>query len=238
MLRHGLGAIKNRVVKFFYKQKLNRIHSSYYSKNIEEYKNIENIIRDFRSSGGLGGDFQIYKLMSLKQLIVKENPKNILELGSGSSTVIFADYIRNNPGTHLTSLDESEHWCNNTKRLANISENESRIEIIFAPRIDNIYSNPKETKYEYIVTKPYDFVLIDGPSLAINGIRDKTTINTNIFDIIDIHPPKIILVDIRKSTVDEIQKRFGSIYSLQISDVIKNQLRPDYRYFSIFKAIS
>src|SRR5687767_6964875 len=71
-----------------------------------EYRTYSRIIREFRESGGLKNRFQEYKLHALGKILAERKPRRILELGSGSSTALFADYVRAN-GAHLTSVDES-----------------------------------------------------------------------------------------------------------------------------------
>jgi ubiquinone/menaquinone biosynthesis C-methylase UbiE len=80
-----------------------------------EYQKYDNIIKRFRSSGGLKHDFQAYKLYSLVKLLNQEQPRSILELGTGTSTMIFKEYVSKEDGACLTSVDESMHWLDNTR---------------------------------------------------------------------------------------------------------------------------
>ena len=52
---------------------------------------------------------------------------SILELGVGSSTAIFANYIKKYGGT-LHSVDESEKWLKNSPNLAWVDTNDSRFQ--------------------------------------------------------------------------------------------------------------
>lgn len=229
------GKVTNRIKHIMYKIKVKRVHLRHRRNNQDEYKRYDYIIKQFRASGGLKHDFQAYKLYSLSKLLEQEKPMSILELGTGTSTVIFVDYIRKEEGASLTSVDESQHWLNISKELADIKEDEKKIELIYAKRNINLQRQPKETKYDYKFKKYFDFVFIDGPSLAVDGITDKNISNTNIFDIVKHKFPNTIIVDIRKATVKEIIKRLGGYYNICISDIITKNFCNNYCYFSIFK---
>lgn len=77
--------------------------------NSSNYQIIDSYVRKYRMMGGLKSLYQHYKLFCLSRLLKDEKPGSIIEFGTGSSTIVFADYVRNNPGTHLTCVDESEH---------------------------------------------------------------------------------------------------------------------------------
>jgi SAM-dependent methyltransferase len=227
--------VMNRLRNLLHKRNVKRAHSRHRRRHVDEYRKYDRIVHTFRSSGGLKHDFQAYKLYQLSNLLKQEKPKSILELGSGTSTVIFLDYIREEGGACLTSVDESRYWLDNTKKLAGICEDEKAIELIYAARIHNIQVQPKETRYDYRFDRSFDFVLIDGPTLMVDGIRDKSTVNTDIFDIAKHELPSVIAVDMRKATVEAIMKRAGNYYDIYLSDLITKKIRDNYRYFSIFK---
>lgn len=230
-----LKKITNRIHNQFYNLKIKRVHAEHRRLNAKKYEYFDRIVERYRSSGGLKHDFQSYKLFSLSELLAKEKPLSILELGTGSTTAVFAEYIRKGDNTHLTCVDESEHWLEKNKELAGVVGLESRVEFLYAPKVFSDYLTPKEINYNIKCSKLYDFVFIDGPSLKVNGSKIKDAVNGNIFDIVDYGRPRIIVVDIRKATVLEIIRRLGKCYEVDISDVITKNIKKDYRYFSIFR---
>ncbi len=215
--------------------RLKKIHYQHRKFHNKEYERFERILDLYRKSGGLRHIFQGYKMFSLSRLLEEEKPLAVLELGTGTTTAVFADYIRKREGTKLVSIDESEFWLEKSKELAGITEKNTRMELIHAKKIfiDNVF--PKEVKYDIQFDKSFDFVFIDGPSLRVDGMKHKDAINSNIFDIASSQLPRVIVVDIRKSTVDAIVERLGGYYDIFISDVITRNFRAGYRYFSIFR---
>ncbi|HLF34950.1 MAG TPA: class I SAM-dependent methyltransferase [Cyclobacteriaceae bacterium] len=197
-----------------------------------EYIEIDEIVKKFRESGGLKHDFQAYKLWHLKQLISNHKPNSILELGSGSSTVIFADYVRKNENRRLLSIDEDEKWVSNTKSLINYDKND-KIEVISALKKFIGDSIPNEIKYDIKIEGNFDLVFIDGPSLEVNGEKKKDAVNTNVFELQNY--PEIIIVDVRKATAEYLSRRYQQKYKVWLSDLLSGKpVKENYNYFSIF----
>ena len=227
----GLGRIR----RFFRAQKVSQIHQAHRIGHQKDYKRIDEILKQFRNAGGLKHDYQAYKLFSLWKLLLVERPQRILELGSGASTAMFADYVRLFGG-QLLSIDESGEWLANSKRLADIDTDDPRFTLRQADKqVLRKDGKPLEIGYDIRFDDGvFDLVLIDGPSLRVDGGRFKQAVNPNIFDIVDQAPPKLILVDIRKATVAAISQRLPGRYQCEISDVIQETIRPGYRYFTEF----
>jgi len=179
-------------------------------------------------------DYQAYKLFALSELLKSAHPTTILELGSGTSTVILADYVRKYNG-FLTSVDENPQWLENSRRLADVNELDERFELVSAERrIEYAETSPPEIRYQWNPVRSYDFVVVDGPSMRIDGKRRKDAINTDIFDVVEVNKPATIVVDIRAATVYEIGRRLAECYDPQLSDLITQNISPHYRYFSVF----
>ena len=208
-------------------------HAHLLSRKSNDYSEIDEIVGDFRENGGLKHSFQSYKLLALKNFLKENNIRSVLEFGSGTSSVIFSNWIRSVSGDYV-SIDEDAKWAENTKSLIKYN-GEENIKVINIPKVLKESSGLKESKYEDTIQGDYDLVFIDGPSLIdSNGNKDKDLVNTNIFDLNKL--PKFILVDIRKKTCDEINKRLGSKYRYQPSDLFSNgTVKEGYRYFSIFE---
>ena len=103
----------------------------------EEYKLVDDIVSKFRATGGLKFEHQAYKLWSLYKLLQEHQPSSILEFGSGSSSLIFSDYVKKNKCTFL-SIDEDKKWAANTSKLIGIKESD-QIDIKQADKV--VYPN-------------------------------------------------------------------------------------------------
>ena len=103
-----------------------------------------------------------------------------------------------------------------------------------------------QASYDLNLTDGYDFVLIDGPSLNIDGEKRKDTINTDIFKLVQVSAPQSIIVDVRVATVNAMIEKLPD-YECFISDLIGSPnpeglvsdnafgFKPGYRYFSYFQ---
>ena len=226
-----LGRIKN----FIRDQKINRVHAKHREKFPEQYRRYDEIITRFREKGGLKHGFQAYKLFSLEQVLMKEKPKSIIELGTGTTTPIFYDFIRHHNAS-LTCCDESKKWLDNSSALAGINNKEdaSDVELICTgKKVDR--NDDLEIGYDVDFGRSFDLVFIDGPSLRIDGQKHKKAVNSNVFDICSYGLPKLIVVDIRSATVEAIKRRIGKNYDCTISDVIRDKISDGYNYLTIFK---
>jgi len=239
----GLGRIK----KFIKQRNTRKVHQVHRSENIEDYSYIDNIVKRYRQMGGLVNDYQSYKLYSLVQLLNSYKPKKILELGSGTTTAVFADYVKSNDGVSLVSVDESTDWINKSSNLSGISGDDARFKMMSAPKIvEELEDGLTGARYDMPLDENYDFVLVDGPSLNVDGVKRKDTINTDIFKVTEISSPQVIVVDIRVATVNAMMKKLNN-YKPFISDLIKKPnpeglvsdqafgFRSGYRFFSFFE---
>lgn len=225
--------ILNKLRSIYRLRNIQKAHSLHRNLHPKEYEKIDSLVKSYRDFGGLEHEFQAYKLFALTVVLQQKRPITILELGSGTSTAVFAEYVRGY-SRKLTSVDESRRWLTNTRRLAGIGDKEQNIVLVHAPRSFDLNVNPPEFKYDISLEDHYDFVFIDGPSMTVDGKKYKDGVNTNIFDICKNYLPKFIVVDIRKSTVKAIIERMGSKYNYQVSDILIGNIKENYNYFSVF----
>lgn len=175
---------------------------------------------------------QAYKLWFLRNLLEKHKPQNILEFGSGSSSVIIKDYAKRN-GVRFTSVDESEDWAAQARRYICEPGNDS-ISVITRAKVYDLSQDPPSIKYEGGFEGNYDFVFIDGPSLtSADGEKIRTAANKDVFDLQ--HLPKVIVVDGRESTARLIHKQYKDKYHSALSALFgKRYVGNDYNYLSVF----
>lgn len=226
-------SIVNRVKKSKFKIGITFFLLAHRLRYRKDYKQLSNILSKIKIAGGNTFNLQAYKLYCLKRILETYKPASIIELGGGSSTAIFAEYARKNC-IELYSYDESEFWINTTKELIGLSENDTNIHLIYAQRIFVQNHDYKQIKYDTKYSKSCDLVFIDGPQLNIGNIKYKDAVNSDIFEIADIQLPKLIVVDIRKATVDEIRKRLHNYYEVKVSDIINRNVNKELNYYSIF----
>lgn len=235
-----LKSYKARFHKWRYDYGVDRAHRRSIEQHPEEYKSIGAFLDAYRSGGGLNHRFQGYKLYQLRKLLDRVKPTMILELGSGSSTAIFAEYVRQaSTPSFVCSVDDDERWLEHSKNIAWGDKFYSGFaEFIHAPRIVDALTDPPISKYDIALEAKYDFIFIDGPPMRAGNIKNKSMVNSNIFDLIGRVFPTTIVVDVRRPTVNEIKKRLSDQYTCKTSDIISGTAnRLDYRYFTIFQRI-
>ena len=210
-------------------------HSCSRYSNRKEYRIIDSYVHKYRALGGLTNSCQYYKLFRLKKLLEEEKPKSIIELGTGASTIVFAEFVRDSQDAHLTCVDESRCWLENSQKLAKIDSSDTRFCMITANRLFINNHDLKQIKYDMNFDKDFECVFIDGPNAEIDGVKHKDAVNTNIFDIAKRKLPRLIIVDIRQATVEELKKRLGEKYDVFVSDMITGRICREYRYFTVFR---
>ena len=195
--------------------------------NPEIYQTINKILAKFHQGEGFAPPLQRYKLAQLSRLLKHYNPSSILELGSGSSTGILGDYSREF-GAQVISVEENLHWVNNTISVLTALNCEEYVKVIHCDaRVSEDYLTAEYLDLPY---KNCDFLIVDGPSLTKNGYTrrhavcmDATRINA-----------KVIVVDMRKATVDYLAKHMKATYEHIPSDVLLGNPNSELRYWSIF----
>ncbi len=214
---------------------LHLAHGIHRARNRGKYRHIIEIVKRYRSGeGALANPSQAYKLYELNELLHKFRPCSILELGSGSSTCMFARYVKGS-SSRLTSVDESEEWLEHTRDIVEQTVGEiANVQFIHADKAVNRSSSPRSTAYEWSFTGEFDLVYVDGPSLRIDGVRDKQVINYDIVEmLLSGHRPKAILVDVRRATAIYLAEHFFDLYDFELSHLFDNRVKLNYQYHSI-----
>lgn len=101
----------------------------------------------------------MFKNLELMFMLHNTKPKNILELGSGLTTAVFAKYAKAT-GAKFTSIEESEAYRQQTERI--LKKIDLSANIVLVP----VIKNDKECYYDGIPEDEYDFVYVDGPNNA------------------------------------------------------------------------
>lgn len=130
-------------------------------------------------------------------LWVREHkPLEVLECGTGKSTIAIAMALASNGVGRVTSIEESEKWFIMAKRL---------LPPVFEPFVEIIHSDVTKYKhgyrYERTPLRPYDFVFVDGPQRQPNF--DILYLMDNGFTSFETY------IDKRTGTVEALQKVLG-----------------------------
>ncbi len=208
-----------------------KAHQTHFQEHQADYSQIDKYVQNFRSSGGLKHQYQVYKLWCLKDILKRYKPQSILELGSGSSTLVFSEYATQN-AARLLSVDEDSKWASNTLSLISESKSDTT-EIIVKEKICLPARTPPEIRYDFNINENFDLVFIDGPSLQIGGNKFTEAVNSNVFDLPE--TPQTVVVDVRRSTAEELAKRYHATHDVELSDLFTEKpVSQNYRYFSVF----
>ena len=116
------------------------------------------------------GAFAELDLLILHKVIMQKNPKKVLELGSGKSTIAITRWLHKLNGSHaVVSMDEYEKWGNLTTENLNRLSIEHNTEVIISERVDSSVGFFLGTKYKAIPKHNYDLIFIDGPDVSFKG---------------------------------------------------------------------
>jgi hypothetical protein len=140
-------------------------------------------------------------------------PREILECGTGVSTVVLAHALKENaaegaPAGRVTSMEEDESWTrtaseNLPAHLADV------VDLRHSPKVDGFYRMFRGVQYESFPERAYDFVFSDGPERhsSVNG--DKLFDLDLIQVVRRSETPVRALVDNHYLTFYVLQKVFG-----------------------------
>lgn len=196
-----------------------------------------------RKNGGLSAPYQWVRLWELDRIIRYYKLSNILEFGSGASSILFAK--RMGAKKSFVSVEESEYWAERTKNIAGKYKDMMQLEIadrmlVFDGTEDCTKYNLPDTFYD----KYWDAVYIDGPTARvlpedkISHIKDKKGFmpNIDIEKLIDNGvPPRIIIIDGRRPTVRRLALKYNSLYEVFLRSYYKSstQKNNEFLYHSI-----
>ena len=152
--------------------------------------------------------------LTLYEQVRAHRPREILECGTGISTVVLAQALRDNaaddgaaPG-RVTSMEDDAEWFRIARErlpeaVADI------VEIVHSPKADGFYRCFRGVCYEAVPERAYDFVFSDGPDRhsPVNG--DKL-FNLDLINVVRRSGrPVRAVVDNHYLTFYVLQKVFG-----------------------------
>lgn len=170
------------------------------------------LIRYAQGTAVTGASYSDY--WTLYQQVRLHRPREILECGTGISTVVLAQALRENaaedgtPPGRITSMEDSEPWFAAARgRIPD--ELGDLIDLRHSPKVDGFYKLFRGVQYRELPDRPYDFVFSDGPDRhsPVNG--DKL-FNLDLIQVVRNadHPVRAV-VDNHYLTFYVLQKVFG-----------------------------
>jgi predicted O-methyltransferase YrrM len=151
--------------------------------------------------------------LTLYQQVRAYRPLEVLECGTGISTVVLAQALRENAQDghghgRVTSMEEDRGWHEEAqRRLPAVLA--PYVELVHSPKVDGFYKCFRGVQYQAVPDRPYDFVFSDGPE------RHSPVNNDKLFDLDLIHVvrrstrPVRAVVDNHYLTFYVLQKVFG-----------------------------
>ncbi len=150
----------------------------------------------------------------LYQTIRKSRPVEILECGTGVSTLIIAHALMENEKEtgiigHVTSMEEHAEWLEMSRQLLP-SQSTKHVSFELSHTVEDRYSLFRGVRYASIPDKPYDFVFVDGPKYE-SPLDGGATFDFDFIHVLrNAEKPVGCLIDKRLSTVFVLQQLLGS----------------------------
>ena len=164
-----------------------------------------------RNSGSTGCSYSDYLI--LYNYIRDHKPKEILECGTGISTVVMAYAMLENemdgaPRGRITSMEELEKYYLLAQKLLPQSL-KKYVEIVLSPTVEDYYLLFRGMRYKNIPQRSYDFVFIDGPK-TMSPLDNARLCDLDFIWVVEkSEKPVFAIVDKRVSTCFVLQKVFG-----------------------------
>ncbi|MBI4160706.1 MAG: class I SAM-dependent methyltransferase [Candidatus Yanofskybacteria bacterium] len=201
---------------------------AYAERQIKAHRVLREYLEYYRErSPATGCSYSDYQL--LYTYIKKHKPTEVLECGTGFSTLVIMQALKENEEEHgirghLVSMEESEQYYKAAiENLPADLKNDQRLEIIWSPAIEDAYDFFQGVRYRDVPKRKYDFVYVDGPTLMIGSDKKIRTFTLDFVNVVlENEHPVSALIDTRKRTC--------FIYSL----LFPKKFRYDYmRYVGI-----
>jgi predicted O-methyltransferase YrrM len=113
--------------------------------------------------------------LTLYRFVREHRPREILECGTGLSTVVLAQALRENERDghargRVTSMEDVKSWYENA-RARFPAELAPYVDFVLSEKVDGVYKCFRGVRYAALPERPYDFVFSDGPERhsPVNG---------------------------------------------------------------------
>jgi hypothetical protein len=169
----------------------------------------------FRRQNQSGSPRQPFKGRDLWKLLDRHRPSSIVELGSGTTSAVFALWAREHRARY-TAYEHHEGWAavtENCLREAGLRDDSSRIAVVPS----RVGARSESTGFVEPLPLDSDFIYVDGPPCKLDS--GKKVPNDDVVRLFEAGGrPGTIVVDGRFETVDLIRQHpVGSTYEFQPS---------------------
>lgn len=156
------------------------------------------------------------KYEALYRFIRSRKPREVLELGAGTSTVVIAHALmeneRESPHTagtpRVTSMEESPKY--HVRTVEAFPENLKKYtEILLSPKVEDYYQLFRGVKYENVPPRQYEMVFVDGPTTGAPSDGHKTFDFDFLAVVARSEKPVYGIVDLRLSGMWAYENIFG-----------------------------
>ena len=181
-------------------------------RTLEDNAPLWRTLRDYLAkTTSTGGEYSDY--LALYRHVRSHRPREILECGTGVSTVVLAHALLENERDHgirgrIASMEDKEQWYRMAQDLLPAALS-PYVDLVLSPRVEDGWYMFRGVRYEAVPDRPYDFVFVDGPDF--DAPSDGTL--TFDFDLIRVvekaDQPVHAIIDDRLSTSFVFQKVFG-----------------------------
>lgn len=162
-------------------------------------------------STSTGGEYTDY--LALYQHVRTHKPREILECGTGVSTVVLAHALMENEREfgivgRIASMEDKKQWLDVAQEL--LPPHLTRyVDLVFSPRVEDGWYIYRGVRYDSVPDRPYDFVFVDGPDF--DSLSDgQLTFDFDLIRVVEkADNPVYAIVDDRLSTSYVYQKVFG-----------------------------
>ncbi len=154
-----------------------------YALRLSKYPELKRLLDAFASTESAAID--LADAIAIYEVILRRRPKYLLELGTGTSSVVIAlaiNRLQKEDATYtptFITIEENEQWLNYHEQHFPI-ELRPLAQIICRPVVGKVIGNEKVACYAEIPIYPYEFIHIDGP-LKLLGAKVSS-------DLLDIEP--------------------------------------------------
>ncbi len=150
---------------------------------------------------------------ALYNYVRTQRPGEILECGTGTSTVILAYALKENEresgsAGRVTSMEEGQDWFDQADRLLP-EELRQYVEICLSPTVETGYTIYRGLRYRDVPDRTYDFVFTDGPSTLAPSDGTRACDFDYLHIVRHARKPVSSIIDSRLTTCYILQKVFG-----------------------------
>lgn len=175
-----------------------------------------------RTEGGYAHRFSEYKLLELDKYLENIKPRTILELGSGSTTAVQAEYAFSNPNAVVVSVEQNENFLSKTLERLDPIVRDSIImcsctrQVEMNDNVEVCYYTPEY--FRYFPDKIIDIVYVDGPVCKSPTVEGQLMPCVDIIRLLESgYVVKNILLDYRIPTIHYFRtSRFAPLYEVYL----------------------